>query len=117
MNNRVNLIGNVGSDISITTTQTGIKVGSFSIAVTERYKGANNEQKERTDWFKIVCFGEYNNALMNLCKKGTRIVLEGSLRTRNYVDKNESNHIVTEIHLNQLYVLNKATQSGDSSAK
>lgn len=107
MNNRVNLVGNIGSDIAITATQTGVKVGSFSMAVTERYKGANGEQKERTDWFRIVSFGEYNNALVNLCKKGVRVAIEGTLKTRNYVDKNEVNHVVTEIHLNHLYVLNK----------
>ena len=107
MNNRVELVGNVGSDIAITVSSNGVKVGAFSMAVTERFKGINGEVKERTDWFRVVCFGEYNNALANLAKKGARVIIFGSLRTRTYVDKNEVNHIVTEINLNQLYVLNK----------
>ena len=107
MNNRVELVGNVGSDIAITVSSNGVKVGAFSMAVTERFKSVNGEAKERTDWFRVVCFGEYNNALDNLAKKGARVIIFGSLRTRTYVDKNEVSHIVTEVHLNQLYVLNK----------
>lgn len=107
MKNKVQLVGNVGADISVTVTTSGVKVGNFSLAVTDKYKGAKGEVLERTDWFRIVCFGEYNNALQQILKKGSRVVLDGTLRTRNYVDKNEVNHIVTEIHLNQLYVINK----------
>lgn len=107
MNNRVELIGNVGNDIAISVSGNGVKVGAFSLAVTERYKGTNGEVKERTDWFRVVSFGEYNKALSNLAKKGARVIIFGSLRTRNYVDKNQVTHVVTEVHLNQLYVLNK----------
>lgn len=107
MNNRVELIGNVGNDISVVVSTGGVKVGNFSLAVSDKYKGANGEVKERTDWFRVVSFGEYNNALANLVKKGARVIIYGTLRTRNYVDKKEVNHVITEIHLNQLYVLNK----------
>lgn len=105
--NSVQLIGNVGGDISVNVSETGVKVGAFNVAVTERYKTSNGAVKERTDWFKVVCFGEYNGALEHLAKKGNQVMIYGSLRTRVYVDKNGISHNVVEILLEQLYLLNK----------
>lgn len=107
VNNSVSLVGNVGSDISVQLSQSGVKVGSFSIAVSEKYKTQTGEQKERVDWFKVVCFGEYNNALSKLVLKGNQVIVHGSLRTRSYQDKEGVTHYVVEVLLEQLFLLNK----------
>lgn len=56
--NKVLLIGNTGKDPEFTVTQTGRKRASFSLATTKRYRDANGEQKEQTDWHNLIAWGK-----------------------------------------------------------
>lgn len=97
--NKVILIGNLGKDPIVGTTNDGNKIANLSIATAETWKDkATGEKRERTEWHKIVI---YNNALADMAntylKKGSRVFLEGQLQTRKWVDNNEVEHTTTEV--------------------
>ena len=84
--NKVILLGRLGADPEIRTTQDGKDIARFSLATSNRWKDKNTgEQQERTDWHNVVIF---QDGLVTLCKsylnKGSLIYIEGQLRTRKW---------------------------------
>lgn len=99
--NRATLIGRLGRDPETRTTQGGSKVVSFSLATSERWKDKNSgEMKERTEWHNIVIWNENIGRIVeSYCKKGSQILLEGQIQTREYTDKDGNQRRTTEIVL------------------
>lgn len=97
--NRATLIGNVGQDPKIMTTQTGGKFATFSLATSEKWTDKQTgEVKEQTDWHNIVVSTDgLANVVEQYIKKGSRLFVEGRLRTRKYQDSNGQDRYVTEI--------------------
>ena len=99
--NRVQLIGNLGRDPEMRSKQDGSAVATFNLATSESWKNKQTgERVERVEWHKIVVF----NA--NLCdlaakylRKGSKVFVEGQLKTRKWTDNNGVDHYPTEIHL------------------
>lgn len=96
--NKAILIGNVGKDPEIRSTQGGDRVATFSIATSERWKDkATGEKKESTEWHRIVCF---NDALVGVIEKyvlkGSSVAIEGQIKTRKW-EKDGQDHYSTEI--------------------
>ena len=100
--NQVCLIGNVGQDPEIKSTQDGKKIANFSLATTEGWKDkSSGEKKTKTEWHKIVVFQDnLVKIIESYVKKGSKLYLQGSLQTRKWTDKktNEDKYI-TEIIL------------------
>ena len=99
--NKVILIGNVGQDPEIRSFQSGGKVCNLSIATSERWKDRETkEQKERTQWHRVVVF---NEPLINLIemyvKKGSKLFIEGQLETRKWTDASGQEKYSTEVVL------------------
>lgn len=100
--NEVFLVGNVGNDPEFKTFQDGRSMASFSLATSTAWKDkTSGDFKNQTEWHKIVCFSK------NICekvhksvKKGSKLLIQGSLRYRSYVDKNGQTKYITEIILN-----------------
>ena len=87
--NKVTLIGNLGRDPEVRAMQNGDKIVQLSIATSDRWKDkSSGEQKERTEWHRVVIF---NDALGNIAeqylKKGNTVYLEGQLQTRKWTDQ------------------------------
>lgn len=99
--NKVTLIGNVGRDPEIRTTQDGKEIASITLATSESWKDrASGERKERTEWHRIVIFADgLVNIIKNYVKKGSKIYIEGSLQTRKWVDNAGVERYTTEIVL------------------
>ena len=99
--NKVNLIGNVGRDPDIRSTNEGKEIVVFSLATTEAWRDrATGEKRERTEWHKIVVFHEgIVSIAKNYVKKGVRLFLQGNLQTRKWVDGNGVERYTTEIVL------------------
>ena len=97
--NKVILVGNVGRDPEVRTTQDGNKVVNFSIATSERWNDrASGERKERTEWHRIVVFNEnIANVVEKYVRKGTPVYVEGQLQTRKYTDQSGVEKYTTEI--------------------
>ena len=99
--NRVILLGNVGSDPQIRTTQDGKKIATFSLATSDKWKDKQSgEQRDKTEWHRVVVFSEGLAGIVErYVKKGTKIFVEGSLQTRKWTDKDGSEKYITEVVL------------------
>ena len=86
--NKVVLIGNLGRDPEVRSTQSGGKIVNLSIATSERWKDRNTgEQKERTEWHRVVIFNELLGRIAEqYLKKGSTCYIEGQLQTRKWTD-------------------------------
>jgi len=86
--NKVILLGSLGQDPKTGETNSGLKYGSFSLATTESRKNKETgEKKSETEWHNISCFGTTVNALQYI-GKGSKIYLEGKIKSDEYTDKN-----------------------------
>ena len=113
MLNKVTLIGNLGKDPDIKSTQDGRELANFSLATTEKWKDKNTgEKKEKTEWHNIVVFNQgLVGVVKNYVKKGSKLYVEGQLQTRKWTDNNGVDKYTTEIVLqnfnSNLQLLNK----------
>ena len=101
--NKVILVGNVGQDPQVRTMQSGQKVVSFSLATSDRWRDRQTgEQKEQTEWHRVVIFNpNLVDVAERMLQKGTKLYLEGSLRTRKWQNQQGIDVYTTEVVLNQ----------------
>lgn len=100
MFNRITIIGNMGRDPEVRTTDFG-RVVTFSLATSESWKDKNTgERKERTQWHNVVVFNEQiGKVAEDYLRKGSKALVEGSLEYREYVDKEGITRKVAEVVL------------------
>jgi single-strand DNA-binding protein len=97
MLNQLQIIGNVGKDPEIRTTQSGSKVASFSVAVTEKWKDKAGAQKEKTQWIPIVIWNEWLvRVVESYVTKGMKVFIQGKWETRKWTDQSGSDRYSTE---------------------
>ena len=97
--NRVQLIGNLGRDPEVRTTQTGKTVVTLVIATGESWKDERN-RVEKTEWHRIVIFSDgLGQIAEKYLEKGSKVYLEGKLCTRKWQDQSGADRYSTEIHL------------------
>ena len=101
--NKVILIGNLGKDPEVRTTQSGGKVVNLSIATSENWKDkASGERKEKTEWHRVVIFNErLGEVAERYLKKGAKVYIEGALQTRKWTDQSGAEKYTTEVVLGQ----------------
>jgi single-strand DNA-binding protein len=97
--NRATIIGNVGKDPEIRATQDGREIASLSVATSESWKDKNTgEKRDATEWHRVVVF---NEGLVKVIKqyvtKGTKLMIEGQIKTRKWTDKDGQEKYSTEI--------------------
>ncbi len=91
MVNKVILVGNVGIDPEVRTTESGVKVARIRLATTERlFDRQANETKEHTEWHTITLWRGLADVVDRYVRKGTQIYVEGRLRTREWMDKDNN---------------------------
>ncbi|MEQ9115322.1 MAG: single-stranded DNA-binding protein [Rickettsiales bacterium] len=97
--NKVMLIGNVGKDPEIRTTQEGKEIAQIVLATSEHWKDKNTgEKREKTEWHRVVVFSDgLVNVIKNYIKKGSKIFVEGSLQTRKWEDSSGQEKYTTEV--------------------
>ncbi len=104
--NKVILLGNVGKDPEIKAAGTGTVVATFSIATSERFKDKDGTWQDRTEWHNLVAFGKVAEIIRDYVKKGSKLYVEGSLRTQSWDDKTSGQkRYKTEIVVNDLSLL------------
>jgi len=119
--NKVILVGNLGRDPEIRTTQNGSKLCNLSVATSESWNDkASGERKEKTEWHRVVVF---NDNIVRVCenylKKGSKVFIEGQLETRKWTDQAGADKYSTEVVLRpfrgELTMLdNKGSSEGGS---
>lgn len=110
--NKVFLIGNLTRDPEVSETNTGIPVCRFSIAVNRNYTGTDGERQ--TDFFNITVWRKSAENCGKYLKKGSKVVVTGSLQNRSYEDKDGIKRNVTDIIANEVEFLSSRS-SGDGS--
>ena len=112
MFNLVVLTGRLTADPELKTTQSGISVTSFSIAVDRRYRSGEERQ---TDFINIVAWRQTAEFVTKYFKKGSLIGIEGSIQTRKYQDKDGNNRTVFEVVANNVQFVESKRDSAPSS--
>lgn len=97
--NKVILIGNLGADPEIKSFQNGGRIANLRIATSEQWKDrATGERKERTEWHSVVINGDgLVGVVERFLKKGSKIYIEGNLRTRKWQDRDGNDRYSTEV--------------------
>ena len=95
--NKVILIGNLGKDPEVRHLENGATVASFSLATTESYKDRDGKKVQQTEWHNIVVWRKLAEIAEKYLTKGSKIYLEGKIRSRSWEDKDGNKRYTTEI--------------------
>lgn len=108
MINKVILVGNVGVDPEIRTTESGVKVARVRLATTERiFNRQTNESSELTEWHTITLWRGLADVADRYVRKGSQLYIEGRLRTREWTDKDNIKRYSTEILADDMKLLGR----------
>lgn len=99
--NKVTLIGRLGSDPTIRSTQSGQEIANFTVATSEAWNDKQTgERKEKVEWHQVAVFSEgLVRVIKSYLRKGSKVYLEGKLQTRKWTDKDGADRYTTEIVL------------------
>ncbi len=104
--NKVILVGNLGSDPEIRYMPSGTAVANFNVATTDTWRDKQSgEQREHTEWHRIVLKGRLAEVAGEYLKKGSQVYLEGSNRTRKWTDSQQIERYTTEVHCVEMQML------------
>jgi single-strand DNA-binding protein len=111
--NKVILIGNLGADPETRAMPSGMTVANIRVATSENWKDKQSgENKERTEWHNVAMFGRLGEIAGEYLKKGSKVYIEGSLRTRKWQDKSGNDRYTTEIIANEMQMLDSRGGGG-----
>jgi single-strand DNA-binding protein len=113
--NKVILIGNLGQDPEMRSFANGDAVCNIRLATSESWKDRNTgEQQERTEWHTVVAFRRLAEIMGQYLKKGSKVYIEGKLRTRKWQDQQGQDRYTTEIVADEMQMLDsRGGGSGD----
>jgi len=111
--NKVILIGHLGKDPELRNTQGGASVASFSMATSEKWKDANGEMQEKTEWHNIVLWMKLAETAVKYLVKGSLVYIEGRIQTRKWEDKDGQTRYTTEIIGQRMNMLGGKTAGND----
>jgi len=115
--NKVMILGYIGRDMETRFTTGGTAVGTLSVATSESWKDkASGEKKEKTEWHRVVIWGETAERLAQYLVKGKQVLIEGSLQTREW-EKDGVKRYTTEIKSQRVTLLGSAGDSEKGSGK
>ena len=108
--NKVIIIGNLGADPEARQFNNGGSVTNISVATSEQWTDKQSgEKREATEWHRISLFNRLGEIAAQYLRKGSKVYIEGSLRTRKYQDPNGQDRYITEIRAEQMQMLDGAT--------
>jgi single-strand DNA-binding protein len=110
--NRVLLLGNLGADPELKMTPGGQAVLKMRLATSESYLDRNRVRQERTEWHSVVVWGKRAEALAKFLTKGSRLFVEGGLRTSSYDDREGHKRYKTEIVASNIILAGSAGGRG-----
>lgn len=108
--NKVFLLGNLGKDPEIRTTEQGVKVAQFPLATSDSYKDRNGNKIENTEWHNIVAWRGLAEICEKFVRKGSQILVEGKLATRNWEDQSGQKHYITEIVAGNIQLIGRKSE-------
>lgn len=115
--NRVFLFGNLGADPDLRMTSGGTAVLNLRVATSERYKDKQDVWQDRTEWHSVVVWGKRAEALAKLLSKGSKVLIEGGLRTSSYDARDGVKRYKTEIHATEVKLAGAKAEYGESDER
>lgn len=103
---KIFVLGNVGQEPQVKVFDNGDIKTSFSVAASDQWTDKNGEKKESTEWFNVVCYRQLGKIASDLVKKGSKVFIEGRLKTSSW-EKDGVKHYKTEVETLKLRVLDK----------
>ena len=117
MINKVILVGNVGVDPEVRALDSGVKVARVRLATSERYLDRQtNETKELTEWHTVTLWRNLADVVDKYVRKGSQLYIEGSLRTREWTDRDNQKRYTTEIVATDMKLLGRRSDNPQQSA-
>lgn len=111
--NKVILIGNLGADPEVRYNGTGGAIANITVATSESWTDKQtNEKKEQTEWHRVVIYQRLAEIAGEYLRKGSKVYIEGRLRTRKWQDNQGVERFTTEIIANELQMLDGASSNG-----
>jgi len=110
--NKTTIIGYLGRDPETNGAQ---NVARFTVGVTERWRDREGEEKEHTEWYRVVAFNGVGEACAQYLEKGRRVYVEGHLRTRTYTNRNEEEKTITELLASTVIFLDGPRTDGNAA--
>ena len=112
--NKVIVLGNVGKEPETRSFDSGDTVTNFSVATSEKWKDkTTGESKESTEWHRVSCFGKLSDIASKYVKKGDKIYVEGSLRTRKWTDASGVEKYSTEVKAEKIELLGQKSSGSN----
>lgn len=111
--NKVILVGNLGNDPETKFLPSGGAVTNVSIATSRAWKDKDGQMQEHTEWHRVVFFNRLGEIAGEYLRKGSKVYVEGSLRTNKWQDKEGKDRYTTEIIANEMQMLDSKGGSGD----
>lgn len=112
--NKVMIIGNLGRDPELRTTEGGQSVATLNVATTDTWVDKSGNKQERTEWHRVVVWGRQGENAAKYLKKGRSVYVEGRIQTREYTDKEGVKKYATDIVADTVQFLGGAAGGGDS---
>ncbi|MBK1646874.1 single-stranded DNA-binding protein [Thiocapsa imhoffii] len=117
--NKVILVGNLGADPEIRSTQSGDTVATLRIATSETWRDKQTgERMERTEWHRVILWRRLGEIAGQYLRKGSKVYIEGKLQTRKWTDQSGQDRYTTEIQGNELQMLDsRGSGEGDTTER
>lgn len=113
--NKVILIGNLGNDPEVRYAPNGSAIANITLATSETWRDkTSGELQDRTEWHRVVFFNRLAEIVGEYLRKGSKIYIEGSLRTRKWQDKAGADRYTTEIIANEMHMLDSRGGAGNT---
>jgi len=112
--NKVIIVGNLGADPEVRTTNSGTKIANLRIATSERIK-KGDQWEEHTEWHRVVVFGRTAEVVEQYAQKGRQLYIEGRIRTRKWQDQSGADRYSTEVIGDTVKLLGGKGDSGGRS--
>lgn len=107
--NKVQIIGNLGADPEVRSTNNGSRVATLSVATSRQWTGNGGEKQEKTEWHRVICWNNKGSGLADVAekylKKGDKVYVEGRIEYRTWEDRDKQTRYVTEIIARELIML------------
>ena len=111
--NKVQIIGNLGGDPEMRFTPNGRSVANFNVACSRRYTTRDGEQRDDTEWVRVVCWERLAELAGQYLSKGRQVYVEGRLQTREWEDRDGNRRWTTEVVANDIQFLSGRGGGGD----
>ena len=113
--NKVILVGNLGDEPQIRSTQTGTSVANASLCTSEKFKDQQGNTTEHSEWHRLVFWGRLADIVGQYCHKGSKLYVEGKIQSRQYDDKEGIKRTAFEIVVSEMQMLDSKNSGGNNN--